>query len=66
MPSQPKPTIDPAVKAQIISMQQSGLTNMYDFITVQRLAFEREYYELVSFLESDKKTYAEFISKGDG
>ena len=58
------PVLSDAVKEQIFAIRDTGLTNMLDTATVQRLAFDRGYYELVDFIESDKKSYASFIMTG--
>ena len=39
--------------------------NMFDTRAVQRLAFEHDFYHLVTFIESDAKAYARFILTGD-
>lgn len=49
------------VREQILAIRDSGLTNMFDVNTVQRLAYERDYYELVLWLEDHRKEYAKFI-----
>ena len=38
---------------------------MFDKNMVQRLAFERDMYELVMFLEDEPKEYVKFIMYGD-
>lgn len=38
---------------------------MFDVRTVQRIAYERDFYELVDFLEENKKAYVSFILHGD-
>ena len=53
------------IKAQIIEIQQSGLTNMFDTIMVQRLGHERNFFELVIFIEEHKEEYVHFIMNGD-
>lgn len=53
------------VKQQILSIRASGAANMFDTITVQRLAFESGYYELADFIENDRKGYACFILTGE-
>lgn len=58
--------MDRKVREQILAIRDTGLTNMFDVSTVQRLAFERDYYELVCFLEDHRKEYARFILYGDG
>ncbi len=54
-----------AVREQILAIRDTGLTNMFDTNTVQRLAYERGYYELVMFLEEHRKEYVHFILYGD-
>ena len=53
------------VREQILSIRDTGLTNMFDVNTVQRLAYERGYYELVCYLEEHRKEYAHFILTGE-
>lgn len=52
------------VKDQILAIRDTGLTNMFDTNMVQRLAYERDFYELVVFIEEHKKEYCEFILYG--
>ena len=49
------------VKEQILAIRDTGLTNMFDLPMVQRLAYDREYCELVCWLEEHRKEYAHFI-----
>ncbi len=53
------------IKRQILEIRASGLTNMFDVKTVQRLAFERDFYELVDYLEENRKGYVRFILTGE-
>lgn len=53
------------IKEQILAIRDTGLTNMFDTVYVQRLAFDRNYYELVLFIEEHKKEYVHFIMTGD-
>lgn len=53
------------IKEQIIAIRDTGLTNMFDVNTVQRIAHEMEFYELVIFLEEEKIKYVKFILNGD-
>ena len=48
------------IKEQILVIRNTGITNMFDVITVQRIAFEMGFYELVDFIETDRKTYVDF------
>ena len=57
--------MDPKVKEQILSIRDTGLTNMFDLPMVQRLAYERGYFELVLYLEDHRDKYAHFILHGD-
>ena len=53
------------IREQILAIRATGLTNMFDKNMVQRLAFERDMYELVMFLEDEPKEYVKFIMYGD-
>ena len=53
------------VKEQILAVRETGETNMFDTNTVQRIAFDRGFYELVDFIETDRKIYSTFILTGD-
>ena len=53
------------IKEQILAIRDTGLTNMFDVNTVQWLANERGFYELVVFLEEHRKEYVRFILYGD-
>lgn len=54
-----------AIKEQILAIRDTGLTNMLDVNTVQRLAYERDFYELVVYLEENRKEYVHFILTGE-
>ncbi len=53
------------VKEQILAIRDTGLTNMFDTRMVQRLAYERDFFELVNFIEEQKKDYVNFILYGE-
>lgn len=53
------------VKEQILAVRDTGLVNMFNINWVQRIAFENDYYELVCFIEENKKDYANFILHGE-
>ena len=53
------------VKEQILAIRDTGLTNMFDLPMVQRLAFERDFYDLVIYLEEHPKEYLHFILTGE-
>ena len=57
--------MDEKVKEQILAIRDAGLTNMFDRPVVQRLAYERDFYELVLFLEEHRKEYVHFILTGE-
>lgn len=53
------------IKKQILSIRDSGRTNMFDTNMVQYLANELGYYELVMYLEEHRKEYVRFILTGE-
>ena len=53
------------IRNQILAIRDTGLTNMFDVHMVQRLAFDRNYFELVIFLEEHRKEYVHFIMYGE-
>lgn len=53
------------VKEQILSIRDSGVTNMFDINRVQYEAFQKGYYDLVDYLEVSKKKYTSFILTGE-
>ena len=57
--------MDEKVRDQILEIRDTGLTNMFDIPAVQRLAFDRGFYELVCYLEEDRKGYVRFILTGE-
>lgn len=54
------------IKEQILTIRDTGLTNMFNIGMVQRLAYERDFYELVLYLEDHRSEYAHFILTGEG
>ena len=52
------------IKEQILAIRATALTNMFDTITVQRLAHDTNFYELVIFIEDHRKEYVNFILTG--
>ena len=54
------------IKKQILAIRDTGLTNMFDTNMVQRLAYERDFYELVLYLEDHRSEYVKFIMTGEG
>lgn len=53
------------IKDQILAIRDTGLTNMFDVNAVQRLAYERDFCELVVYLEENRKEYVHFILTGE-
>lgn len=53
------------VREQILTIRNTGLTNMVDVNTVQRMAHEMNFFELVVFLEEHKDQYVRFILTGE-
>ena len=50
---------------QIMDIRESGRVNMFDVPSVQRIAFEMGFYELVCFIEEDRAAYVRFILTGE-
>ena len=53
------------IRDQILAIRAEGATNMFDTQTVQRIAFEKGFHELVDFIETDRRAYARFILTGE-
>jgi len=58
------PPVSETVKAQILAVRATGEANMFDTNAVQRTANNMEFYELVCFIEDDRKAYSQFILNG--
>lgn len=52
------------ILGQLQAIRDSGVVNMFDYRAVQRIAFERNYHELVLYIEDNPKRYATFILTG--
>ena len=50
---------------QLLAVRAEGQVNMLDTHAVQRIAFDKGFYELVDFIESDRRAYAQLILTGD-
>lgn len=61
----PTETIKERIIRQILAIRETGETNMFDVHTVQHMAYVRGYYELVAFIEDNKKEYCQFILTGE-
>lgn len=57
--------MDETIKKQILAVRDTGRTNMFDLNAVQRIAYEMDFYELVTFLEEEKAKYVRFILTGE-
>lgn len=53
------------IRAQILAIRASGVTNMFDVPRVRREAYDRGYCELVLYLEDHTPAYCRFIMTGD-
>lgn len=53
------------IKEQILAIRKIGITNMFAIREVQRIAYEMDFYELVTFLEENRDAYTKFILYGD-
>jgi len=53
------------VRKQILSIRDTGLTNMFDVTTVQCIANDMGFHELVVYLEENRKGYVHFILTGE-
>ncbi len=53
------------MKAQLLEIRASGVANMFDINTVQRIAFEKGWFELNYFLETCLDIYEWWVLKGD-
>ena len=50
---------------QILAIRDTGLTNMFDVVSVQRIANDMGFHELVVYLEEHRREYAHFILTGE-
>ena len=53
------------IREQILSVRETGRTNMFDVPMVQNIANEMGFYELVIFLAENRREYAHFILTGE-
>lgn len=53
------------IRNEILAIRDTGRTNMLDVPTVQRIAYELEYFDLVMFIEEHRKDYIHFIFTGE-
>ena len=57
--------MDDRVKEQILAVRDTGLTNMFDLNAVQRIAYDMDFFELVTFIEDNRAAYVRFILTGE-
>lgn len=50
---------------QIMSIRDSGAVNMLSLNEVQRLAYEKDCYELVCYIKEHRQEYWHFIMTGE-
>lgn len=53
------------IREEILEIRSTGTTNMFDLPVVMRMAYDREFYDLVIFLEEHPKEYVHFILTGE-
>lgn len=53
------------LKRMILEIRATGETNMFDLPVVQRMAYDRGWFDLVLWLEEHPKEYVNFILYGD-
>ena len=53
------------IKEQILAIRDTGLTNMFDVNAVQRIANDMGFFELVVYLEDNRREYTNFILTGE-
>ena len=53
------------IVSQIMDIRDSGRVNMFDIPSVQRVAFESGFYELVCFIEENRAAYVRFLLTGE-
>lgn len=49
----------------MLAVRDTGRTNMFDTRTVQRIAYEMDFFELVLLIEERPKEYVHFILTGE-
>ena len=53
------------VREQVLKIRDSGIVNMLAVNAVQRIAYERGFYDLVNYIEETRKGYVHFIFTGE-
>lgn len=57
--------MDKKIKKQILSVRDTGETNMFDVPKVNEIALRKGYIELVDYLLDNTGAYASFILRGE-
>lgn len=57
--------ISDKVVEQILAIRKDGKFNMFDINNIQVEVYNKDFYELVCFLEEHKEEYLEFILTGN-
>ncbi len=52
------------IRDQILEIRNAGTANMCNMAAVQRAAFDRDFFELVLFIEENREEYWNFILTG--
>lgn len=52
------------IKKQILAVQKTGETNMFDTNAVQYIADREGFYELIIYIEEHRSEYIQFILTG--
>lgn len=53
------------IKANLLQIRDSAVSNMFDINTVQRIAYNNSWYATVEFLETCRNIYAWWVLKGN-
>ena len=53
------------VLEELMAVRSSGVCNMLSIHEVQRAAFDRGFYSLVTFIDENRKAYVHFIMTGE-
>lgn len=59
-----KVKIDDVALQQLLEIRDKGVTNMFDFHAVQRIAYENDAYDLVNWMEEHRNEYGVLIMFG--
>lgn len=60
-----KQIITDTIFEQVMEIRREGKHNMLETKTVQREAYENEFYELVLLIKENRKAYCNFILRGE-